>query len=683
MKKVLVFLSLILFFLAPLFCQTGQFKLDPRYTLKATKIKIPPVIDGLLNEDIWKDAPRATELYQFEPDKGQPVSQKTVGMILYDDNYIYAGFICYDTEPDKIMPGTGRRDGSARGVDAIYFAVDTLLDKRTAYYFRTSILGSQDDGAISDNGRVPDTKWDGIWLSAAARTPEGWTAEIAVPLTTVKHRRGNNQTWGLKFSRYIPRRFEKSFWCQPLEDDYRKVSTYGYLTGVDLQESSANLVIIPSTRSQLEQDKKTEYAGGLDVSYALTEAISGYLTVNPDFATIEADREQINLTRYELSLPEKRKFFLEGAAIYQQQMKLFYSKRISDIWAGAKIYGKLGKNEINFISAQSKKDDRNPSANHSVFFLKRDILKSSTVGFIAANKLVDGRNQGTVGLDAALYLRSDFNVYSQLALSYGKGYKNDFAFYIWPKYVLSTFQAYIRYTYLGQYFGDNVNAVGFIRDDNRSEIGALISKIFWLKKWGLERIVSNSNYNIFWGAVDKTLRSWTFSQSLDFDLQNKFSFNLRHFQEFKLYEKEFRNYRSTVGIGYNTREWESVEVSYQFGKNFDSDLTVIGLDVSKFLTKKLYLNYSLKKQLLKPDPENRSTWIHVISSTQYFNNDLFMKLFYQINSVIDKRNIQFVFVYRFQPPFGLVQLAYQKGTARFGQAGTQGHTLFLKFAYMF
>jgi len=198
----------------------------------------------------------------------------------------------------------------------------------------------------------------------------------------------------------------------------------------------------------------------------------------------------------------------------------------------------------------------------------------------------------------------------------------------------------------------------------------------------LVRLIYNSNYNIYWG-MGKTLRSWEVSQSLHFDLENKLSFKLSHNQEYKLYEKGFRNYSSSLELGYNTREWESAALSFQFGKNFDSNFTLLSQKLKKNITQNLSLEYSLTKLSLSPDPYNESTWIHLILANQYFTKDLFLKVFYQINTVIDKHNIQAVFVYRFQPPFGLIQLAYQKGTAKFGEAGTQGHTLFLKLAYVF
>lgn len=677
MKRKKIVLFLCFFFLwQGLIC--SQFE---KFTVAAVRTEIPPVIDGILDDEVWKNAPSVSDFIQFEPDKGKPASVRTVAKILYDNDYIYVAFLCYDPEPEKIELET-RRDRLMMGVDSVTVDLDTFNDDRTMYYFRTNQLGVQHDGRVTDNGLIADTNWDGIWKSAGARIEEGWSAEMAISFTAVKFQSGKNRTWGIQFSRYFPRRFEKNFWTGPFEE-YKKVSVNGSLTGLDLEMTKKKIEIIPHSISRIQESEKTGFEAGLDASYAFSQSISGYLTINPDFSTVEADREQVNLTRFELHLPEKRNFFLEGNDAYQQRIRLFYSRKIADIYGGIKLYGKRGRYEISALSVQTRGgDEEGASSNFSVLRLKRDIWEFSSIGFLAANRLTDGRNQGTVGLDVLHYFTDTFNFTGQFAISYRDGSSSDLAFFLRPSYDSRTFHTHLRYTYLGKYFGDNANAVGFIRDDNRHEFDSALKKIFWLRKWGLDRIEYNSNYNIYWG-MDKTLRSWDVWQSLTLDLQNKLRFKFRHQQEYKLFEKEFRNHNSSVDIGYNTREWQSVSISYQSGRNFDSDFTLIAGKLRQYLSRNLSLEYTLTNLSLSPDPENESTWIHVIVANQYFTKDLFLKLFYQINSVIDKRNIQVVFVYRFQPPFGLLQLAYQKGTAKFGERGVQGHTLFLKLAYVF
>ncbi len=645
-------------------------------------------VDGFLDELVWEKAPEIGDFIQFEPERGKPASLKTTVKILYDENFIYFGFLCYDPQPEKIAARITKRDAELHDDDAVAIFLDTFNDRRNCYFFLTNLLGTQLDGRIVENGRTRETTWDGIWKSAGQMTNYGWSAEIAIDLSCIKYEPGKNRSWGLNLGRPIPRVLEKSFWTGPLESPL-KVSQYGVLKGLDLRKAEKKVQIIPHIISKLEEEKKSELEGGIDVRYAFSQMVSGNLTVNPDFATVEADQEQINLTRFELSLAEKRNFFLEGSEIYRQRIRLFYSRRISDIYGGVKFYGKAGGYEFSGLSAQTKKDESlgEDSANFTVFRLKKDVMKSSTIGFLAANKLIGGKNKGTAGIDTSLYLTDTFKFTGQFALSYGDYNNNNIAFFLRPSYDSATFHIHLRYTQLGRRFRDNANEVGFVRDDNRHELDSAVAKTFWLKKWGFDRIEYFSNYNIYWG-LDRNLRSWQIDQELSLDLQNKFSLNIEHTSEYKAqdnerFEKDFRNYETEFELGYNTREWQHAQISYGFGRNFDLDFQLVEGRLNYKLTQDFSLQYSLTRLIFEPDPEGETTWIHVIRATNYFTNDLFVKIFYQINSAIDKKNIQVLFVYRFQPPFGFIQLAYQKGTARFGERGTQGHALFLKIAYMF
>jgi len=682
MKKILF--ALIAFLISSLLVFSQE---EIKKTI-ALKIDESIKVDGFLDEPAWERAPETGDFIQFEPERGKSASLKTAVKILYDENFIYFGFACYDPQPEKIAARITKRDAELADDDAVIVFLDTFFDRRNCYFFMTNLLGTQLDGRIAENGRTRETTWDGIWKSAGQKTDFGWSAEIGIELGCLKYEPGKNKTWGLSLGRPIPRVLEKSFWVGPLESPH-KVSQYGVLKGLDLRKSEKKAQIIPHIISKLEEREKSKLEGGIDARYAFSQMVSGNLTINPDFATVEADQEQINLSRFEISLAEKRNFFLEGSEIYQQRIRLFYSRRISDIYGGVKFYGKSGGYEFSGLSAQTKKDESldEESANFTVLRLKKDVMKSSTIGFLAANKLVNGKDNGTVGLDTSLYFTDKFSFTGQFALSYGDYNNSNIAFFLRPSYDSATFHIHLRYTQLGKRFRDNANEVGFITDDNRHELDSRVEKVFWLKRWGFDRVEYSSNYNIYWG-LDRNLRSWQIDQELSLDLKNKFSLDIEHTQEFKaqddmLFEKDFRNYQTEIALGYNTREWQHAQISYGFGRNFDLDFQLVEGSLNYKLTRDFSLQYSLTRLIFEPDPEGETTWIHVIRATNYFTNDLFVKVFYQINSAIDKKNIQVLFVYRFQPPFGSIQLAYQKGTARFGERGSQGHTLFLKIAYMF
>ncbi|MEE9502196.1 MAG: DUF5916 domain-containing protein, partial [Candidatus Aminicenantaceae bacterium] len=306
MRRILSVLIFALLFSVPVLGQAEEKETS------ALKIKTPIKVDGFLNEQIWERAPEVGDFIQFEPERGKSASENTRVKILYDENFIYFGYLCYDLQPEKMAARMTKRDSDLENDDAVVVSLDTFHDRRNCYYFATNLLGTQLDGRITENGRTSESTWDGIWKSASQKTDFGWSAEIAVDLSCLKYEPGKNKKWGINFGRTIPRVLEMSFWAGPLES-YKKVSQYGILMGLDLLKSEKRSQIIPHIISRIEKRKPSEIEGGLDVRYAFSQTISGNLTVNPDFATVEADQEQINLTRFELSLSEKRNFFLEGS----------------------------------------------------------------------------------------------------------------------------------------------------------------------------------------------------------------------------------------------------------------------------------------------------------------------------------------------------------------------------------
>jgi hypothetical protein len=677
MKFLFIFITAIFLFSYLLGASTGK-------SVSAQKTTDPINVNGRLDETIWQKTPPISNFKQYEPHKGAPAIFQTEVRVLYNNKYIYFGITCFDPQPQKIVSRVSKREGELTSDDSTAIALDTFNDRQTAYIFFTNLNGIQKDGRLADNGRTYDDTWDGKWLSAGFKTPEGWTAEIAIPFETLKYNPGKNKTWGLGITRFIPRNLETDTWTGPMES-YMRVSQFGSITGLDLRKMEKARQIIPHVISKLEKGEKTEIEAGLDMRYAFSQSVSADLTVNPDFATVEADQEQINLTRFELSLQEKRNFFLEGAEIYSQRIKLFYTRRIADIYGGVKVYGKSKGYEFSVLSVQGKKDIEagEDSANFSVVRFRKNIFRSSNIGFLLANKLINGKFYGDAGIDLVHFFSEKVNVTGQLALSYGEKNTRNIAFFIRPSYDSSTFHIHLRYTHLGEHFADNANSVGFISDDDRHELDSAVEKTWWIRRGWLERIQYDSNYNIYWSTMGGILRSWQIDQGVGVDFANKLSFEIDYTGEFKRYEEDFYNRQLGFTLGYNTREWQSAWITYEFGKNFDSDYVLFGGGFNFKLSKTFSIEYELNRLHMDPDPGQKSTWLHVLRLSHYFTKDLFIKIFFQNNSVIDKQNIQAVFVYRFQPPFGTVQLAYQRGTGRFGEKGQQGDTLFLKFSYIF
>ncbi len=656
------------------------------FELQAARATEPVQIDGSIDEDEWAGAARVDGFMQFEPRSGEPAQERTEVYVLYDDTYVYFGFRCFDSQPSRIAAQLNRRDSNLFEDDSVFVVVDTFHDLRTAYFFGTNLLATQSDGRVADNGRVVDGSWDATWLSASARFEEGWMAEIAIPLVYLRFQSGTDRTWGLNLGRTSRRLLETSFWAGPLEHRFR-ISQYGTLAGLDLESAQRRFQLIPYALGQYEDDIGSDYSAGLDLRYGFNPQTTANLAVNPDFAIIEADQEQINLTRFELSLQEKRQFFLEDSEQYRQRIRTFYTRRIGDIKLGGKVLGRRGGWQYSILTAQSepsspREDDFLESGNYSVARVVRDLWGSSSLALMAGNRYLGDENRGSVGLDASLFFTDTFSFTGQVIRSHGPEPGGRWAFFVRPSRDTATSHVHFRYTHLGDRFGDHVNAIGFIRDDDRREMDSALRKQFWFEGGPLQGIEYGSNYNVYW-SQENVLRSYQIDQSLEVEFRNRWSAEYAYQNEFKLFEKGFYNYQHEFEVGYNTREWQSVAAEYSFGRNFDSDFRLLGAVFRRKFTDELSFEYELARLWLNPDPENGSTIIQVVRVVQNFTRDLFVKVFFQTNSVIERENLQVVFVWRYQPPFGSVQFAYQRGTAEFGERSDQGNTLFMKFSYVF
>ncbi len=647
------------------------------FVIYTKKVSSPIKIDGLL-DDQWQEAFIADNFIQFEPNLGHKTHNKTEVMVLYDSQFIYIAFRLWDFEPPTAQ--LTRRDAKLLDDDAVILILDTYYDRRSAYYFMTNALSTQTDGRIVDDGRTVDNTWDAYWQCASQRTDTSWTVEMGIPFTSLKYTTGDSVQWGINFGRTRRRNLETSFWAGPLDNIYR-VSQAGRLMGLQITPLPRRYQIIPYALSRF-QEKKTSYIdAGIDLRYAFTPRLSAYFTVNPDFATIEADQEQINLTRFELELSEKRQFFLEGNELFQQRIRTFYSRRISDITVGAKILGKEKSWTLATLGTRSEPVGDSALTTYAVARAQKDILGTSNVALTVANRTLKGKNVGSTGLDATLFFTKTVGMTTQLVQSYGFYNYGTWAYFIRPAYDSPTTHFHLRYTYLGTRVADNVNVIGYIKDDDRRELDSALEKILWFKTGLIERLAYDSNYNIYWGQ-NSILRSWQIDQSIEVDWRNRFSTEIEYTAEFKRFEEDFRNRKIGLELGYNTREFQSISATYNFGKNLNSDFQLWTVEAGYKLTNQLSLEYELEYLTLEPDPEGESTWIHVLKTNQFFTKDLYLRIFFQINSVIDRKNLQAVLVYRYQPPFGTIQLAYQVGTAAFGQRSEQGNTLFIKLTHV-
>jgi hypothetical protein len=345
--------------------------------------------------------------------------------VFFDDERLYVAARCLNSEPDRIIANELRRDGSAIPQnDNFGIVLDTFLDRRTAYYFQTTPLGAMRDAAVTDG--VNNGNWNTVWEVRTSRSEAGYTIEMAIPFKSLRYRGGGAQTWGINARREVQWNTESSMLSQvpaSYAGAWTQMSVAGTLVGLETPAQSLNLEVKPYLVSTVTTDRLARVPfsndpsanAGVDVKYGLTRALTADLTVNTDFAQVEEDLQQVNLTRFDLFYPDKRDFFLEGQGIFDfggqasQNARtatvpiLFFSRRIGlsggqsvPVIAGGRLTGKAGKFDIGGLALTT--DDK-PSAGavqttFSALRVRRNILRHSSVGAIAT-----GRWPAASGLD--------------------------------------------------------------------------------------------------------------------------------------------------------------------------------------------------------------------------------------------------------------------------------------------
>ena len=644
-----------------------------------------PLIDGVVEEDEWSGATVIDQPFiQFQPDFGQDSPFRTVVRIAQTETSLFISFEAYDPDMDRLSAARTQRDGGLGRDDSVQVLLDTFRDGRTAYGFQTNALGTQEDERIADNGRTTDDRWDASWYTAAKRYDDRWTVEMEIPFAILRFPAGQEHDWGLNFRRTVPRRNEHSMWAYPSESVFR-VSAFGLLTGVNPPARDDKWTFIPYALISYEKDEGGDMEAGADIRWRPSSRFGVDLTLNPDFALIEADVETINLSRFELRISEKRPFFLEGNEMYEQRIEQFYSRRIGDISWGAKTNGKFRVTDFSAIATSADLADQNGTvdrADYGVFRLQRGFNRGSNIGVLGANRHYQGDNAGSAGLDTTWFFTDTLGLTAQYLQVHGPTSDSGKAWFLRPSWDTSRSHFHVRYTNLDEGIEDDFNTVGFMRDDDRKEWDTNLSHEFWFEEGVFQEIEASVNYNRY-TSQEGVLRSWRLDAGVDFTFRKYWEVEFSHMEEFKLFEKEYRNDRSRVTLEWDARDGRRIYVYASRGFNYDSDLDLVGAGVRWPIGDKWRFDYSLTRLDLEPDPDQESTTIHVFETIYAFNPDMYAKLFFQSNSAISKENVQALWVWRFKPPFGSWQIAYQRGTSEQGQESKQGDTVFSKLAWVF
>lgn len=304
-------------------------KNETAITSRITALRINEEIklDGRLDERVWSQAQPVKEFRQEEPVEGAPASEKTEVRVLFDDKNLYVGIRAWDSEPQHINARELVRDASFSNDDKVEILLDTYHDRRNAFRFAVNPLGTQQDALITDEGRDVNLSWDSPWLSEGRLDTEGWTVEIAIPLTTLRFKEGLD-TWGFNVARIVRRKNEEVLWTSWQRTfGLERVSQAGELTGVEGIRRRRLYEIKPYGSGGWREgvplvgrqgfDAGLQAKAGLEVAkIGITPSLTAEFTANPDFGQAEVDNQVVNLSRFSVFFPEKRDFFLENSGIF-------------------------------------------------------------------------------------------------------------------------------------------------------------------------------------------------------------------------------------------------------------------------------------------------------------------------------------------------------------------------------
>ena len=398
---------------------------DGHVTVRATRLTAAPHIDAVLDEGIYRTTMPITGFVQQEPSEGAPATEQTLVWLFFDDKYLYVAARCRDSQPHRIVANDMRRDGrNVSQNDNFSIIFDTYHDRRNGYEFLMNSIGGAWDTQITDERDV-NRDWNVPWIPRSRRDVEGWTLEMAIPFRSLRYRGSGPQTWGINIRRNVRWKNELSY-LSPVPRQYGprgilRLSQAATLVGLEPPPAALNLDVKPYVVGNVKADRaadplfrdRADGDAGFDVKYGLTQSVTADFTYRTDFAQVEDDDQQVNLTRFNLLFPEKREFFLEGQGIFAfggaqtsasttgtataalNTPVLFFSRRIGlsgnrsvPIEAGGRLTGKAGRYTIGLLDIQT---DDNPAAralptNFGVVRVKRDILRRSYVGFIGTRR---------------------------------------------------------------------------------------------------------------------------------------------------------------------------------------------------------------------------------------------------------------------------------------------------------
>ena len=474
---------------------------EGRTTVRAIRLDAPLRVDGLLDEALYTTVTPISGFIQAEPRPGTPESETTEVWISFDEDNVYVSVRASESQPERMVLNEMRRDSNSTWQNENFgFAFDTFYDRRNSVMFQFTPIGGWADGQNVNEGQY-NSDWNPIWTFKVRRNAGGWTGEAAVPFKSLKYRPGQSQIWGVQLRR-ISRWRNESAYLTRLPDGVggsgsglTRTSRSATLVGIEAPPGSRALDIKPYVTSALSTDRtvtpRIQNAfgkdAGFDVKYGVTQNLTADFTYNTDFAQVEADEQQVNLTRFSLFFPEKRDFFIENQGLFNfggaggfagggDLPILFYSRRIGldrgaliPIDGGGRLTGRIGRVSVGLVNMQTGDLDRLgvPSTNFAVARVRRDILRRSAVGALVTRRSTTVAGTGsaeTYGLDGSFAFFSNLTMNAYWAKTQNPGVTADNTSYRGQfNYNADRYGLEMAHLKVGDNFAPGV---GFVRRDN-------------------------------------------------------------------------------------------------------------------------------------------------------------------------------------------------------------------------
>ncbi len=582
-------------------------------TMRAIRLLAGIRVDGQLDEPVYDAVPPVSDFIQQLPDEGAPATERTEAWVMFDDENFYVAGRCWDSAPPSEWTATEmRRDAfNMLNNDLFGFLIDTFYDRRNALLFYANPAGGFVDQAITNEGN-PNRDWNPVWDVKTGRFDGGWTIEMVVPFKSLRYRPDRDQVWGIQIRRTVIRKNEWAYLTLiPISaagfggrGGVFRVSAAGTLVGLETPPVSNHLEIKPYAIGGMTTDvnappgQGTRHGGlGVDLKYGVTRNLTADFTVNTDFAQVEVDEQQVNLTRFNLFFPEKREFFLEGRGIFDfargsfrtarslrqgsvlgtgDAPTLFYSRRIGledrqvvPILGGGRLTGKVGAFDVGALNIQT--DDEmvsgTPGTNFTVLRVKRDLLRRSSIGALLTSRSVSldgaGSNQA-YGADANFSFFDSVNFLGYYARTRTTGLTGRDASY----------QA--RFDYGADRYGfeldhllveDNFRPdMGFLRRDNFRRTS--VSGRFSPRPQSIESVrqfVLEASLDRFLTADAGWLETRQQQVALQTELENSDQFGVRLSDSYELLQTPFRPSGGGVTIPVGDYDFTDVRLTYALG----------------------------------------------------------------------------------------------------------------------